>query len=328
MSLQAAQEGINPSPKVQELRELQEVFAPEQNSLPWRQRVGNQRDWVWRGWRIRYTYWRSPLPNATPILLLHGFGASIGHWRHNFAALAENHTVYALDLLGFGGSAKAAISYDTNLWVELVFEFWLTFIRQPTILMGNSIGSLVCVGVAGTHPEMVQGVVMINLPDFSVREEMLPPWLQPVVRSIENLFTSPLLIKPLFYLLRRPAIVKKWAGMAYYNPEAITEELVEILSSPALDQGSATTFAALFRGMSSTSFAPSIKSILPQLTMPLLLIWGRHDRMIPPNLANRFAAMNPALEIVALDAGHCPHDECPEVVNLILCQWLSRLQEK
>ncbi len=328
MSLQAAQEGIKTSAKVKELREIQEVLTSEQNSLPWRQRVGNQRDWVWRGWRIRYTYWRSPLPGATPILLLHGFGASIGHWRHNFSALAENHTVYALDLLGFGGSAKAAISYDTNLWVELVWEFWLTFIRQPTVLMGNSIGSLVCVGVAGAHPEMVKGVVMINLPDFSVREEMLPPWLQPIVSSIENLFTAPLLIKPLFYLLRRPAVVKKWAGMAYHNPEAITEEFVEILSRPALDQGSATTFAALFRGMSSPGFAPPIGSILPHLTMPLLLIWGRHDRMIPPNLANRFAAMNPALEIVALDAGHCPHDECPEVVNLILCQWLSRLQEK
>ncbi len=95
------------------------------NSSNWQQRVGNQRDWVWRGWRIRYTYQRSLSPNATPVLLIHGFGASIGHWRHNLPALTENHTIYALDLLGFGGSTKAATTYKIDLWVDLVYEFWL-----------------------------------------------------------------------------------------------------------------------------------------------------------------------------------------------------------
>lgn len=294
--------------------------------LNWQQRVGNQRDWVWRGWRIRYTYQRSLSPNATPILLIHGFGASIGHWRHNLSALAENHTVYALDLLGFGGSTKAATTYKIDLWVDLVYEFWQTFIRQPVVLMGNSIGSLVCLGLAGEYPQMVKGVVMLNLPDFSVREEMIPKWLQPLVSTIEGAFTSPILIKPLFYFLRRPPMVKKWAGMAYHKVEAITEELVDILASPAQDIGSAHTFAALFQAMSRSSFAPKVSGILPHLEMPVLLLWGKHDRMVPPGLVKRFTAMNPNLEVVELAAGHCPHDECPEIVNPLLIEWLSRYE--
>jgi haloalkane dehalogenase len=135
------------------------------------------------------------------------------------------------------------------------------------------------------------------------------------------------LIKPLFYFLRRPPVVKKWAGIAYYNSEAITPELVEILANPAQDVGAASTFVALFQSMSKASFAPKVRGILPHLDMPLLLIWGRHDRMVPPGLIDRFTAMNPALEVVALEAGHCPHDECPEIVNPILCQWLSRHAE-
>jgi haloalkane dehalogenase len=54
-------------------------------------------------------------------------------------------------------------------------------------------------------------------------------------------------------------------------------------------------------------------------------MWGRQDRMIPPNLARQFVALNPNLELVELDnAGHCPHDECPEQVNQILLDWLAR----
>ncbi|NEO86883.1 MAG: alpha/beta hydrolase, partial [Spirulina sp. SIO3F2] len=54
--------------------------------MQWLEQVGQQRDWLWRGWQIRYSVGRvlSPQsPNAPPILLLHGFGAALEHWRHN-----------------------------------------------------------------------------------------------------------------------------------------------------------------------------------------------------------------------------------------------------
>ena len=60
-------------------------------ALSWQKRVGNQRDWVWRGWQIRYTFIR-PVDHhqtATPLILLHGFGASIGQWRHNLEGIGE-----------------------------------------------------------------------------------------------------------------------------------------------------------------------------------------------------------------------------------------------
>jgi haloalkane dehalogenase len=77
--------------------------------------------------------------------------------------------------------------------------------------------------------------------------------------------------------------------------------------------------------MTSAEFGPCIKTILPKLEIPLLLIWGLQDRMIPPQLAGRFVELNPNLELIELDdAGHCPHDECPEQVNQILLDWLAR----
>lgn len=171
---------------------------------------------------------------------------------------------------------------------------------------------------------MVKGIALINLPDFAVREEAIPGWLRPIVSTVEALVASAVVLKSLFYFLRHPAVVRKWAGLAYANPEAVSTELVEILTEPTRDRRAAATFSSLLRAMIKAEFGPSVKAILPTLDMPLLLLWGRQDRMIPPYLAQQFAQLNPKLQLVEVDnAGHCPHDECPEQVNQILLEWMA-----
>ncbi len=296
-------------------------------TIHWRERVGNQRDWVWRGWQIRYTYIR-PAQNydkTTPLILLHGFGASIGHWRHNLEVLGEYHTVYALDMLGFGASEKAPANYSIELWVEQVYDFWRTFIRKPVVLVGNSNGSLISLAAAAAHPDMVQGIVMMSLPDPSLEQEAIPPILRPVVRAIKNIVASPLILKPVFHLVRRPGVVRRWASLAYANPEAITDELIEILAGPPQDRGSARAFSALFKAAIGMSFSPSVKLMLPTLTIPMLLIWGQKDRFVPPVLASQFIQYNEKLELLNLDdVGHCPHDECPEKVNQAILERIEK----
>jgi len=292
----------------------------------WQQRIGNQRDWVWRGWQTRYTYIRAPKASntETPLILLHGFGACIEHWRHNLPVLSQHHNVYALDLLGFGASRKAKTEYTISLWVEQLHDFWLTFIGKPVVLVGNSIGSLVCSLAAATYPEMVKAIVMLSLPDVSIRQEMLPKWLLPIVTTLENLVASPPLLKSLFVVLRKPQLIRKWANVAYNDGKAITEELVEILTAPAQDEGAAETFLALFQGVRNPEFSPPSKAILPTLKIPILLIWGSEDRMVPPVLGPVLAKLNPQIDFVELEnVGHCPHDECPELFNELLLSWLN-----
>lgn len=298
------------------------------NNKSWQERIGNQRDWVWRGWQTRYSYLRAEVNcNYPPIILVHGFGASIEHWRHNIPIIAQDRTVYAIDLLGFGASRKADTEYSMELWTEQLHDFWQTFIGVPTILVGNSIGSLVCLTAAATYPDMCQGLVMLSLPDVSVREDMLPPLVRPLVTGIENLFASPLLIKSVLKFVRRPNVIRKWAGVAYPNKEAVTAELVEILSSPAYDEGSAQTLFRLSGSVRKASFAKSVKDLLPVINVSMLLIWGLKDKMIPPNQAQAIASLNPRLKLIELaEAGHCPHDEYPEEFNSLLLDWLRTAQ--
>ncbi|AFY41655.1 alpha/beta fold hydrolase [Nostoc sp. PCC 7107] len=296
-------------------------------AIHWQQRVGNQRDWVWRGWQTRYTYIRpsANYHNSTPLILLHGFGASIGHWRHNLEVLGEYHTVYALDMLGFGASEKAPANYSIELWVEQVYEFWRAFIRQPAVLIGNSNGSLISLAAAAAHPDMVQGIVMMSLPDPSLEQEAIPAVLRPIVKTIKNIVASPLVLQPVFKFVRQPSVLRRWASLAYANPEAITDELIEILAGPPQDRGSARAFSALFKAAIGVNFSPSVKAVLPTLKIPILLIWGQKDRFVPPVLATRFAQYNEKLELLNLEnVGHCPHDECPEQINQALLDWMIR----
>lgn len=292
----------------------------------WQERIGNQRDWVWRGWQTRFSYIRAKNGNLdnTPLIFIHGFGASIEHWRHNLPVIGEEYTVYALDLLGFGASRKANINYSAAFWTEQIHDFWQTFIGKPAIIVGNSIGSLVGLTCGATYPEMVQGLVMLSLPDVSVREEMLPPAIRPLVTALENLVASPLLIKNLLKLLRKPSVIRRWAKIAYHDRQAVTDELVEILSNPAYDRGSEETLYSLSRNVRQTGFAKPVRDILPQINLPMLLIWGLKDQMIPPNQADSLAKLNSRLKLIKLEnVGHCPHDECPDRFNQILLNWLK-----
>jgi len=293
----------------------------------WYNRIGQQRDWVWRGWQIRYSYLRAKQTTnieQAPMIFLHGFGAAIEHWRYNLPVLSQNRRVYALDLLGFGASRKANTKYTINLWVEQLHDFWKNIINQPVILVGNSIGSLVCLMATAKYPEMTQRLIMLTLPDISFRQEMLPPWLLPIVTGIENLVASPPLLTLVFNIVRRPLVIKRWLGLAYYNQERITEELVEIICNPPQDQGATQAFLSLFQSLRKPEFGQPVAPILTELTIPTLLIWGKKDRIIPPNLAKLFAELNPIIDLVELEnVGHCPHDECPEEFNQIIINWIK-----
>ena len=258
-----------------------------------------------------------------PILFIHGFGASIDHWRKNLGYFSGDRAAYAIDLVGFGASEKIERAFQIDFWVEQLYAFWQDFLGEPVILAGNSIGSLVAMACAATYPEMSQGLVLINLPDTTLREEMIPQGIRPVLTKIEQLFTAPILLKPLFYLLRSPKVIRSWAGLAYHDRNAVNDELVEILTTPAQDRGAANTFVALFKSMPQSSFGPSAKLTLPKLKIPVLMLWGECDRMVMPSLAETFVGYNHRIELKMLpDAGHCPHDEIPDTVNALIQDWL------
>ncbi|KAF4401936.1 hypothetical protein G4B88_017448 [Cannabis sativa] len=74
---------------------------------------------------------------GSPVVPIHGFGASPYHWRYNIPELAKKHKVYAIDLLGFGWREKAIIKYDAMVWKDQVVDVLQEIVKESTVLVRN-----------------------------------------------------------------------------------------------------------------------------------------------------------------------------------------------
>jgi pimeloyl-ACP methyl ester carboxylesterase len=281
--------------------------------------------WPWQGFPIRY---QTAGTAGAPILLIHGFGASSDHWRHNLPPLGQTNRVYAIDLIGFGKSVKpypgVPILYTFDTWGQLIVDFCREVIGEPAFLVGNSIGCIVAMQAAVLASSQVRGVAMLDcsLRLLHDRKRSTLPWYR---GAPAPLFQKLLGIRPFghffFSRLARPQVIRKVLMQAYARDTAVTDELVNLLLTPARDAGAADVFLAFVR----YSQGPLPADLLPQLQCPALLIWGAEDPWEPVELGREFAHY-PAVEdfIVLAGVGHCPQDEAPELVNPLLQDWVAK----
>ncbi|WP_287129915.1 alpha/beta fold hydrolase [Candidatus Cyanaurora vandensis] len=274
--------------------------------------------WQWRGYRVRY---RQAGTQGTPILLVHGFGASADHWRYNIPALAEQHRVWAIDLLGFGRSEKPDLAYDGDLWRDQLRDFCQEMIQEPAVVAGNSLGGYAALCLAADHPELVRGLVLLNGAgpfEKSVSPYGLQGWVSGLVNGLlQQRWASDLL----FEYSRSRSRIRRTLLQVYKDPRNVNDELVEDIYQPSCDPGAPRVFARVF----STPQGRTLTELLAVLQVPLLLLWGDLDPWMTAGRATRIQSLYPQATLVSLQAGHCPHDECPELVNQELLRWTTSL---
>lgn len=82
--------------------------------------------WTWNGHKINYVDVGGESDSLKPpLLLIHGFGASVYHWRYNIPFLSQKYHVYAVDLLGFGLSDKPILDYNAEVIASYI-EYFLS----------------------------------------------------------------------------------------------------------------------------------------------------------------------------------------------------------
>lgn len=282
--------------------------------------------WNWRGFNIRYAV----MGQGRPLLLIHGFGAAIEHWRQNIPTLASGgYRVFALDLLGFGHSDKPALDYTLELWQALLKDFWTAQIQEPTVFVGNSIGALLSLMVLANHPEIAAGAVLLNAAGgLNHRPDELNLPLRVVMNCFTQLVSSPIVGPFLFDRIRQKNRIRETLYQVYCNRAAVTEELVHFIYGPACDPGAQKVFASIL----SAPPGPKPEELLSRIDHPLLVLWGEADPWTPIAGSQIYQqwgnpeAAKPSIEFVPIpQAGHCPHDERPEVVNPLMLEWLAQL---
>ncbi|MEW6497886.1 MAG: alpha/beta fold hydrolase [Cyanobacteriota bacterium] len=278
--------------------------------------------WQWRGQSIYYVKAGQKRSQRPPLLLIHGFGASTDHWRKNIAELKQDFEVWAIDLLGFGRSAKPDWQYGGDLWRDQLHDFINDVIGQPVVLAGNSLGGYSALCVAAQRPAAAVGVVLLNSAG-PFTDTKVPKPKSPLQQFVNDLSRS-VLLQPwasylLFQYVRQRSMIRKTLSQVYLDPSAVTDQLVEEIYRPSCDPGAHKVFASVFRSPQGEN----VDVLLKQLSCPLLLLWGEADPwMNAKERGAKFHQYYPQLTEHYLKAGHCPHDEVPEQINAILKDWV------
>ena len=271
------------------------------------------------------------------MVLLHGFGASSSHWRHNAAPLTKaGYRVYGLDLIGFGRSEQPGlhphIRLDNRLWARQLAAFLEQVVQQPAVLVGNSLGGLTALTTAVFRPEWVTAVVAAPLPDPALMQPLprrQPRRLRQLKRRTVGLLCRLLPLELIVPLISRTALLRMGLQGAYCHSIRSDRELHQLIASPARRRTAARSLRAMSVGMALRPRGATAPELLERLAghdqpVPLLLLWGRQDRFVPLIIGEKLQQQHSWLKLRVLEeSGHCPHDESPEHFHQELLRWLD-----
>ncbi|KAG6397364.1 hypothetical protein SASPL_143531 [Salvia splendens] len=289
--------------------------------------------WTWRDRKIHYVVEGEGLP----IVLIHGFGASAFHWRYNIPELAKKYKVYAIDLIGFGWSEKALIEYDALVWRDQVVDFVKEVVKEPAVLVGNRqvlmvfiLGGFTALVAAASLQDQAKGVVLLNSagqfgdaasPATETEENVVQKY---ILKPLKDAFQR-VALGFLFWQAKQPARVEYVLKSVYVNSANVDDYLINSITKPADDPNAGEVYYRLMTRFMSNQRKYTLDSVLSQLSCPLLLVWGDLDPWVGPAKAIRIKEFYPGTSLVNLQAGHCPHDEVPELVNKAILEWLPTI---
>jgi pyruvate dehydrogenase E2 component (dihydrolipoamide acetyltransferase) len=253
------------------------------------------------GKRLRYLEVGSPA--GVPMVFLHGFGADLNSWMFNQPALAEDRRTIAFDLPGHGGSTKEVGAGDLASLVAVVETAVTTLGIERMHLTGHSMGGALAATLAARRPERVATLTLIAPAGFG--PEISVSFIEGFVRAARRKDTGDVL------------------HMLVHDPSLVSRTMVEdVLRYKRLDGVTAaleTIARAWFPGGRQ---GVSIIADVTALDLPVQVIWGRDDRIIPAQHADAVAAR---VQVHVLDhTGHLPHMEKAGEVNRLMRQIAGR----
>jgi pyruvate dehydrogenase E2 component (dihydrolipoamide acetyltransferase) len=249
------------------------------------------------GRRIRYL--RVGEDGGFPMLLVHGFGGDLNNWMFNQEALATDRAVYALDLPGHGGSLKAVESGDVAALADTVAAFLGELKTGKVHVTGHSLGGAIALELAHRRPELVASLTL--LAPAGLGSEINSAFITSMVEADRR--------------KEMQAVLQD----LFHDPSLVSRDMVmNILKAKRIDGAVQCLRVIAERCFAGGAQQWQARETLQALTVPVQVIWGTGDRIIPPS----HAAGLPATVPVHLldDAGHMVHMERAGDVNRLILQ--------
>jgi haloalkane dehalogenase len=253
------------------------------------------------------------LGSGAPVLLLHGWPTSSYLWRDVMPAIAEHNCVIAVDLPGFGGSDKPDTRYTFDFFEHALDGILDKLEMDPVAIAGHDLGGPIAVHWALRNQDRVTRLALLNT--------LLYPEFDPTVIDFVRVLSTP---------ERRDELVSP-EGLANImrlgvaTESALTDETIAAVAKPFADPAARLALAAAGIGLSRRGFA-EIAEGLPSLTMPVRIVYGERDRVLP-DVADTMARAKkdvPHAEVTVLpECGHFIQEEAPQRVGELLAEFFA-----
>ena len=247
--------------------------------------------------------------NGTPVVFIHGIGASLYGWRYQVApVVAAGYRVIAFDNRGFGFSDKPAHGYSNAAYTHLVVSLLDSLGISSAVLVGHSMGGAIAAEVALAHPDRVRGMVLIDAAGFGVRwPGVLKMARWPLLGAVMTTF-------------RGRWITGRIVRSTFADPGKVTEADVDQYYAPVPDPD----YGRALRGVLREFRFDTLGGRLESVQTPTLILWGDADRWIGLRDGSRFARELPRSEfVVVARTGHDAPEESPDQVNRLLLDFLK-----
>jgi len=235
-------------------------------------------------------------PKTAPtIILLHGFGSSLQTWDGWAGQLEHTYRVVRLDLSGAGLSDPDPTGDYTDARTHaLILKLMDKLGIKQAVFVGNSLGGRIAWTFAAKHTDRVSKLVLISPDGFA------SPGF-----AYGHKAEVPVLLSVMSYVLPK-ALYRPNIDAAYADPKRLTEAVFERYYDLTLAPGSRN---ALLARMQQTVLVDP-RPILPKITQPVLLLWGKKDALIPVANAQDYLKALPNVSLVTFESlGHVPHEE-------------------
>ena len=258
----------------------------------------------------------------TTFILLHGFGASLFSWRDVMEPLSAYGRVIAYDRPAFGlterpmpGEWTGQNPYSPEAQVEIVIGLMDALGIEQAILVGNSAGGTVSVNAALTYPKRVQALVLVDAAVYSGGGS--PAWARPLLGTPQMRHLGPLIARQIKE--QGPAFIET----AWHDPSRITPEIFAGYEKPL----QAENWDRALWELTAASHPLGLDECLDELSVPVLVITGDDDRIVPTEQSLRLAEDIPGATLAVIPGcGHLPHEERPDDFMQAVSSFLEGIQ--